>query len=732
MSDFAKKRGVFLRINEFTIKQQLLFLSIVLVLIPTAILGVISYESAKSEIITEVHANLEVQAGLILRNVESLYEAAQKKKEADLNVARAEFYSQGKPYLSKDETVTLAVTNQITKEKKQITIPHMMINDEKILYNYNAVDKIKSIVGGSSTIFQIIPGGMVRISTNVQNLDKTRAVLTYIPDDSPVYKSVMKGETYSGRAFVVTGWYMAAYEPIKDAQGEIIGALFVGVEEKYYQESILQKLAEIKIGQTGYIYILDDKGNYVLSSGRKRDGENIWNATDANGDYFIRDIVNTGLKLKTEETALKTYPWQNIGESQARLKAAGYTYFPEWNWIVAASAYEDEFYAGIQHIRTITLIVASIAVILSALAAYIVADKISRSFSSLISKMNLVSEGDLKVKLESKQGKNEITQIESAFAGMVANIKNLIDGIIKSSSMAASAAEQFSASAEEVNATSMQVSNTIQELAKGSQTLSKQSADTESRVNQMIESLSSISQSAQSSSKNAEDATIAAKKGAGAAKIASETMGSLKNKVAESAQVVRELGDQTKEINKIVEVINSISEETNLLALNAAIEAARAGDAGRGFAVVADEVRKLAEQSQSSTARIEEMITRIIASTGRAVKTMEEGEDEMQKGNQVVVEALGSLETISEKTLALSAQVQTISTAAQSQIEGSKKVLSSVHEVSAIAEESAAATEEVSASMEETTSSIHQVSDAAQRLAKTTDELRQLISKFKV
>ncbi len=105
--------------------------------------------------------------------------------------------------------------------------------------NYEIVDRVKEIVYkdekykgreiGTATIFQ----NDLRISTNVKNENGLRAIGTRLSKE--VNQAVLKeGKAWVDRAFVVNDWYITAYEPIRDIEGEIIGILYVGMLEKPY------------------------------------------------------------------------------------------------------------------------------------------------------------------------------------------------------------------------------------------------------------------------------------------------------------------------------------------------------------------------------------------------------------------------------------------------------------------------------------------------------------------
>ncbi|RQW85077.1 MAG: PAS domain S-box protein [Geobacter sp.] len=92
--------------------------------------------------------------------------------------------------------------------------------------NFALPDRVKEIFGGTATIFQ----GNVRVSTNVLKEDGSRAINTRL--DGTVYQEVMvKGESYRGETDILGVPYFAAYDPLRNSRGEVVGALFVGVKK---------------------------------------------------------------------------------------------------------------------------------------------------------------------------------------------------------------------------------------------------------------------------------------------------------------------------------------------------------------------------------------------------------------------------------------------------------------------------------------------------------------------
>lgn len=95
--------------------------------------------------------------------------------------------------------------------------------------NFEMVDAAGKDLGDKVTIFVKKGDDFERVSTNVVDEQGGRAVGTSLGSDSAAYQKVMSGETYVGECQILGKEHIAAYDPIKDSSGQVIGLLFVGV-----------------------------------------------------------------------------------------------------------------------------------------------------------------------------------------------------------------------------------------------------------------------------------------------------------------------------------------------------------------------------------------------------------------------------------------------------------------------------------------------------------------------
>jgi len=196
-----------------------------------------------------------------------------------LNMAREMLYRQGHDIeILLDRPRQFAVFDPEANKEVIITLPLIKIGNVPLDENNTFADEVSQLVGGICTIFQRIEGDhFIRIDTNVTGRNNQRALGTLLKAGNPVSQSILSGKTYRGRIYTEGEWYIKAYEPIKDKEGRIIGALSVGVKEQnvYF---LKKEIKAIKVGETGYAYIIDSKGNLKIHPAKE--GENIFEAKD--------------------------------------------------------------------------------------------------------------------------------------------------------------------------------------------------------------------------------------------------------------------------------------------------------------------------------------------------------------------------------------------------------------------------------------------------------------------
>ncbi len=284
--------------------------------------------------------------------------------------------------------------------------------------------------------------------------------------------------------------------------------------------------------------------------------------------------------------------------------------------------------------------------------------------------------GDLDMPDLEQRGSAEISAMARALNSMKNFLRQSVAGIL--------------AAADRVAGTAREISRNTNRLSQRSQDQAAAVEETASAVEQMTSSVEQTAENARQANELARETAVMARDGG--------------EVVERTVAAMAAVSHSSQKISEIIDVVNEIAFQTNLLALNAAVEAARAGEAGRGFAVVAGEVRGLAGRSASAAKEIQKLISESVA--------------KVEQGNQLVAESGRLLEEIIHKVQAVADTIAEISAATREQALAFNEVNKAVTQIDQGVQGNATMFEEAARASEE--------------MAAVAEELRSLMSRFKV
>ncbi|MGG4211900.1 methyl-accepting chemotaxis protein [Paenibacillus sp. FSL L8-0638] len=472
----------------------------------------------------------------------------------------------------------------------------------------------------------------------------------------------------------------------------------------------VRKLASIKVGQEGYIIILDHTKKFVV------------HPTAKPGSSPQEKVLDT----------LYTAPSGNFKYMhEGHEKYLTYVTNTDTGWKIAGTFYQSEISDATAAMRYVTIFVLAGSLVIALLAIFLITRSVLVPIRKLQKSAERISEGDLTGDLETGKT-DEVGELSSHFQTMVDSLRTMIRSVHETTDRVSSSAEELAAGADQTTQAIEHVTIAIQEVAVGSERQVQSVKHGSVNMEELAQQAANVSERMLGVSEHVKMNAESAQEGSKAATQAVQKMHDIDETVNDLGQAMDSLNERSSEIVNIISVISGIAKQTNLLALNASIEAARAGDHGKGFAVVATEVRKLAEESAKSATLISERIEAMQVDMNHALGAMHRARTRVTEGIDSVTTSEQSFAEISEAVERAMGHINDITGVTQEMARGTVGVVDIMSDIAHISDEAASNTESISAAAEQQLASIEEIASSTADLSQMAEELRELVGRFQV
>jgi methyl-accepting chemotaxis protein len=662
--------------------------------IPVIIIGIVSvYESSRS--ISQMgNANM---AGM----AESLADAIEVGMDERLYMVQAVSFSNS--VIAASEKVARDGEKNSRKEIAHAERELMKIKekDREHLSSVNIV--------GKDGIFFASSNSKVFTGTNVSTRDYFKTALKGTPNVGAVTISVATGRVVC-----------TAAAPVYSSNGKTVtGVAMISLELKYLT-NIIDK---IKIGKTGYAYIVDKNGLYVHHPVK----ENILkvNISQVKGMEAIAKLIGEG------KAGIGEYELEGIK------KVAATASVPTTGWSIVTAMPTEELYAPARFTRNAIIIIGMISLILASIFFYFFARGLTRPLIDLVGSAEKIAAGELAVEVTDQNRHDEIGMLARAFTGMIQSLKDksqiaqkiaggdltvdvapISDADALGNAFATMVAKLRQQIQEIVEGVNVLASSGSEIMASVSQ-LTSGAAETATAVSETTTTVEEVKQTAEMTNRKAKQVSELGQKNAEISmtglKSIEDTvngMNHIREQTESIADTVVRLSEQSQAIGEIIATVNDLAEQSNLLAVNASIEAAKAGEQGKGFAVVAQEIRSLAAQSKQATTQVRNILFDVQKAISSAVMATEQGSKAVEEGVRLSTQAGESMTVMVESVVkeATNAAIQ-IAASSQQQLVGMDQVVSAMENI----RESSL---QMASSTKQTEKAAHDLHNLGQRLQK--------------
>ncbi len=447
----------------------------------------------------------------------------------------------------------------------------------------------------------------------------------------------------------------------------------------YKYDILSDVLGSIHIGNTGMAIIINEEGK----------------VTGHPSADVVRQELNI-YELDQEESAHKIYDKMiaretGTAEGVVNGQDAYVSYCPVrgTRWSFAVQVPKKDYMHPV-NVALYNNMAGTAGVLVLALAAiWLVTTVISRQLKKTITRMNWLSEGDLKSDIEVKKSGDEVEILSFSLKTTVEHINGYITEIQRVLENISTGNLNISADGDykgdfivigdsltkiiiSLNGIMKQINNTSHQLADTAHNMEIQSKELHQSAYTQTSAMESLASEVGIIKDNLSEVTENTKCTHQRAFEIAEQISDSNKKMDELKEAISAIEKNAYDVNKISLLVEDIARQTKILALNATVEAARAGEAGSGFAVVAQEVRKLAEESEEAAKNT----TMLISQSGVLIT----------RGVELTKEAAKSLELISSSSDEVTNIAGRLSEAVDIQESSLHEITGKIDEISTITE----------------------------------------------